>query len=172
MRRPEIGELCVIVGSSGLVGELLSPRCRNFPALGRRAGGAGSLPVSLDIRQLRKEDAQALWNLRHEALEREPLSFSESLSEFRPKTVEEYWGTMVHGRQLRGGGVPAEPISWPWHVSIVSSARSAATRDTSGESMFRSFLSTAAKERGLMVLTQLIEISARPVRPGLNPSPP
>lgn len=32
-----------------------------------------------------------MWNLRHEALEREPLSFSESLSEFRPKTVDEYW---------------------------------------------------------------------------------
>jgi ribosomal protein S18 acetylase RimI-like enzyme len=47
--------------------------------------------VSLDIRKLRKNDAEALWNLRHEALEREPLSFSESLNEFRPKTVEEYW---------------------------------------------------------------------------------
>lgn len=47
--------------------------------------------MSHDIRKLRKEDAQALWKLRHEALEREPLSFSESLSEFRPKTVDEYW---------------------------------------------------------------------------------
>lgn len=45
----------------------------------------------MNIRKLRKEEAEALWKLRHEALEREPLSFSESLNEFRPKPVEEFW---------------------------------------------------------------------------------
>jgi len=46
--------------------------------------------TNLEVRKLRREDAQALWNLRHEALEREPLSFSESLSEFRLKSVGDY----------------------------------------------------------------------------------
>jgi ribosomal protein S18 acetylase RimI-like enzyme len=46
--------------------------------------------VNLDVRRVAAQEAEALWKLRHEALEREPLSFSESVDEFRRMTVDEY----------------------------------------------------------------------------------
>jgi ribosomal protein S18 acetylase RimI-like enzyme len=48
------------------------------------------LDANLDVRRVSADEAEALWKLRHEALEREPFSFSESVDEFRGKTVEEY----------------------------------------------------------------------------------
>ena len=46
--------------------------------------------MNLDVRRVAPDEAAALWKLRHEALEQEPLSFSESVEEFRAKTVDEY----------------------------------------------------------------------------------
>jgi ribosomal protein S18 acetylase RimI-like enzyme len=44
----------------------------------------------VNIRRVLANDAEALWNLRLEALEKDPLSFSESVHEFRHKTVDTY----------------------------------------------------------------------------------
>lgn len=44
----------------------------------------------MNIRRIAAEDAEAMWNLRLEALEQDPLSFSESVHEFRNKTVDAY----------------------------------------------------------------------------------
>ncbi len=44
----------------------------------------------LAVRRLTAQDAEPLWKLRREALEREPASFGESLGEFQQTTVDTY----------------------------------------------------------------------------------
>jgi ribosomal protein S18 acetylase RimI-like enzyme len=44
----------------------------------------------MEIRELTRADAQALWNLRLRALEKEPASFGEALEELKKVTVESY----------------------------------------------------------------------------------
>ena len=46
----------------------------------------------IEFRRLNEGDAAAYWNLRYEALEREPLAFGKSAEEHRATTVEE-WAT-------------------------------------------------------------------------------
>ena len=46
----------------------------------------------IEFRRLNESDAAAYWDLRDEALEREPLAFGKSAEEHRATTVEE-WAT-------------------------------------------------------------------------------
>ena len=112
--------------------------------------------MSLDIRQLRKEDAQALWNLRHEALEREPLSFSESLNEFRPKTVEEYWEQVCTGDSYVVGAFSGADL-----VAMAGFYREQREKRSHKGHIWGVYVSEHHRSQGVgrMVLTQLIEMA-------------
>jgi ribosomal protein S18 acetylase RimI-like enzyme len=51
----------------------------------------------VNIRQLKENDAEALWRLRLSALETDPISFGEAPEELRKMTVEEYASRLQSG---------------------------------------------------------------------------
>src|SRR5258708_17782401 len=52
----------------------------------------------MNIRKLTENDAEALWRLRLNALETDPVSFAESPEELERKTAEEYASRLRSGR--------------------------------------------------------------------------
>ena len=99
----------------------------------------------IEFRRLNESDAAAYWNLRYEALEREPLAFGRAAEEHRATTVEE---TATRFREYPEDSFTLGGFDGDVLVGIVTFIREQGLKERHKGHIYGVYVSAAHRQRG------------------------
>jgi len=99
----------------------------------------------MEFRRLNESDASAYWNLRHEALKREPLAFGKGVEEHRATSVEE---TATRFREYRENSFTLGGFDDGVLAGIATFIRESGLKERHKGHIYGVYVSAAHRQRG------------------------